>query len=375
MKYIVSAIFMILPFSVFGQKITCSPEISNAKDGQLIEVRDFWISYINSTKRIDILPSNKFWNKNEIDIGYGDIVLKAIQTPYQFGNLKIGSIEKTGTSLFKIYNVLSLGDSIMKYKFAIYVKKDSEGYRLINYFTIIKPRLQNFEYCNFDFYYPKDQPFDSIKAIHSVEFYSKILKLYEINPKHKVTYILGSNLDNVLRLLGIEESILNVSSPLAGSTINTQNFIILSGREDHIHEITHAVFIPEFPNGHMLFEEGIATYYGGAVSRNLTDVIRELNAVIKENPNVDLSNIEDIDKILNDGKVNNFYFIGAIFIDYALKLDGPQKVIDLLKFPVNNPYTFEDARNAIEQVLGIKKTKLDSFLKKYIRSYNIEQEP
>lgn len=363
---------MILPFLVFGQAITINPEISNTKDSQIKEVRDFWISYINNTKSVDILPTNKYWDKNEIDEGYGDIVLKTNQIPYSTGNLKILNIEKVGNSLFRIQNVWSMGDSLMKYKFVIYAKKGGEDYRLVNAFSIIKPTLNHFQYDNVDFYYPKGHTFDSLKAIHSVEFYSEISKLYGVKEKRKITYIVSSNLGNSLKLIGIDESILNNSSPLAGYTVNSQNFIILSGREDHIHEIIHSIFTPEFPNGHMLFEEGIATFYGGNVNRKLTDFIRELKTVIKNDPSIDLSKFEDIDKILNDGKLNNFYFIGAIFIDYALKLGGPNKVIALLKSPVKDPFTFEDARISIEQELEIKKSQLDGFLKNYTKNYKTE---
>jgi len=67
---------------------------------------------------------------------------------------------------------------------------------------------------------------------------------------------------------------------------------------------------------------------------------------------------------------NHFYTIGAIFIDYALKNDGPQKVIKLFQYSGLNYNTSEGAKSAIEQELGIKKDQINSFLKTYIQNFN-----
>lgn len=371
MKRTIILILVLIPLSVFGQGITFSLEILNTKDPQIEAVRDLWKSYVNTCKNVNSKPSLEYWNKSEIDQGFTDIIMKAIDMPYLAGKLIVNDIKKVGNDYYKICNVWFLGDSTITFKFNVYAKKEVNNFKLYNSFFVIKPELLHYQIDNFDYYYLPNFSFNIQKAKQSAEFYSKISSLYGNADKRKITYIVGNNLDEVNKLIGFDKSPISSASPLAGSTINCPNFIILSGREDHFHEIVHSVLIPTFPNAHMLFHEGIATYYGGNVNRKLSDFIDELKKVITNNPDIDLSKFDEIDKILNDGKFNNFYFLGAIFIDYALKNGGPKKVLALLQFPVNDPYTFEDAKSAIQQELGIAKNQIDNFIKKYIQDYSV----
>lgn len=371
MKQLIILILVLISLSAFGQGITFNSEILNTKDPQIEAVRDLWKSYVSTCRNVDKKPSLEYWNKSEIDQGFTDIIMKEIDIPYLAGKLIVSDIKKVGNDYYKICNVWFLEDSTNIIKFNVYARKEVNSYKLFNSFFVEKPKLLHFQIDNFDYYYPPNFSFNIQKAKQSAEFYSKISSLYGNTDKRKITYIVGNNLDEVNKLIGFDKSPIGSSSPLAGNTINCPNFIILSGREDHFHEIVHSVLIPIFPNAHMLFHEGIATYYGGNVDRKLPDFINELKKLIKNKPDIDLSKIEDIDKTLNDGKYSNFYFIGAIFIDYALKNGGPIKVLSLLQYPVNDPYIFDDAKSAIQKELGIQKTQIDSFLKNYIQNYKV----
>ena len=369
MKRTVILILVLIPLSVFGQRVTFSSEILNTNDSQIEAIRDLWKSYVSTCKNVDIKPSIEYWNKSEIDQGFTDIILKVISTHYLFGNLIVNDIKQVDNDYYKIHNIWFLGDSTYMFKFNVYAKKEVNSYKLFNSYFVLKPKLLHFQTDNFDYYYPQNFSFNIQKAKQSAEFYSKISFLYGNTDKRKIIYIVGSNLDEANSIIGFDHSLISSSNPFAGYTINCQNFIILSGREDHFHEIVHSVLIPMFPNSHMLFHEGIATYYGGNGNRKLSDFIEELKELIKNKPDIDLSNIEDIDKTLNDGKFNNYYFIGAIFIDYALKTGGPNKVLALLRYTINDQYSFQDAKSAIQQELGIEKNQIDNFIKKYVQDY------
>jgi hypothetical protein len=369
MKYTVIFILVLIPISIFGQGITFSSEIINSKDPQIEAVRDLWKSYVSTCKNVDVKPSVEYWNKSEIDQGFTDIIMKVIGTPYHFGNLIVSDIKKVDNDYYRIHNIWFYGDSTYMFKFNVYAKKEVNSYKLFNSYFVLKPKLLHFQTDNFDYYYPQNFSFNIQKAKQSAEFYSKISSLYGNTDKRKIIYIVGTNLDEANSIIGFDHSLVSSSNPFAGNTINCQNFMILSGRENHFHEIVHSVLFPMFPNSHMLFQEGIATYYGGNVNRKLSDFILELKKIIKDKPELDLSKFDDIDKILNDGKFNNFYFLGAIFIDYALKMGGPKKVLALLRYPINDQYSFEDTKSAIQQELGIEKNQIDSFIKKYTQDY------
>jgi len=369
MKHTIILILVLIPLSISGQDITFSSDILNTKDPQIGAVRDLWKSYVTNSKNVDKKPSLEYWNKSELDLGFTDIIMKVIDIPYRNGNLSISEIKKVDKDYYSISNKWFLGDSSNSFKFRVYARKENDGFKLFNCFYVTKPSLLHYQVDNFDFYYPQNHSFDRQKANQSVEFYSKISYLYGNTDKHKIIYIVGTSLDEANSIIGFDHSLVSSSNPFAGSSINCQNFMILSAREDHFHEIVHSVLSPMFPNSHMLFHEGIATFYGGNGNRKLSEFMIELKKLIKDKPEIDLSKFDDIDKILNDGKFGNFYFLGAIFVDYALKIGGPKKVLALLQYPIDDQYSFEDAKSAIKQELGIEKNQIDNFIKKYTQDY------
>jgi hypothetical protein len=199
------------------------------------------------------------------------------------------------------------------------------------------------------------------------ELYSKISLLYGFKDKRKVTYIIGNNLDEANGLIGFDYTIYSSSFSGAAYTIQEKN-IILANREDNVHEVIHSIFMPMFPKSSFLFQEGIATYYGGSGAQNYSSLVHQLWKMINSKPDTDLSKIEDHNKVLENG-TNHYYSIGAIFIDYALKIGGTKKVLALLQYPVNDTYPFENGLSAIKEELGIEKSQIDPFLKKYIKNY------
>ncbi|MGD0756566.1 MAG: hypothetical protein ABR927_16060, partial [Bacteroidales bacterium] len=94
------------------------------------------------------------------------------------------------------------------------------------------------------------------------------------------------------------------------------------------------------------------------------NLIKQLGNMINNNPEIDLSKFDDLFNVLDNG-TNYFYTIGAIFIDYAFKIGGTNKVLALFQYPDST----DNAISAIERELGIKKNQIDSFLKKYVQNY------
>ena len=367
MKHIIISVLIIIPLSVWGQKITFSSEIQNTKDSSIIEVRELWKAYVTNCQKGFDKSSFNYWNKYETGQGVTDIVKAAITLPsYLFGELAVFDIKKADKDYYRIRNIWSMGDTNSKSYLAIFnvfAKKTNSVYKLYNYFYIVKPKLQHYQADNIDYYYPSNYSFNSQKASQMAELYSKISLLYGKSDKRKVTYIIGNNLDEANNIIGFDYTIMSSSFSDAAYIIKEQN-IILANREDNIHEIIHSIFMPMFPEGNSLFQEGIATYYGGSAGQDYFNLIKQLGNMINNNPDIDLSKFDNLNKVLDNG-TNYFYTVGAICIDYALKIGGAKKVLALFQ----HTDSIDNAIFAIEKDLGIETNQIDSFLKKYVQNY------
>ena len=367
MRRIFISILFIITLPVLGQKITFSSDIQDTKDSSIIQVRELWKAYVTNCQKGFDKSSFDYWNKYETEQGFTDIVKAAITLPsYLFGELEVFDIKKADNDYYRIRNIWSMGDTISKSYlaiFSVFAKKTNSGYKLFNNFYVVKPKLQHYQISNFDYYYSSTYSFNSQKANQMAEFYSKISLMYGITDKRKVIYIIGNNLDEANNIIGFDYTIMSSSFPDAAYTIKGLN-ILLATREDKMHEIIHSIFMPMFPKANALFHEGIATYYSGSAGQNYSLLVDQLRKMIINNPDIDLSKFDDLNKVLDDG-TNYFYTIGAIFIDYAYKIGGIKKVLALFQYPDST----DNAIFAIEKDLDIEKNQIDSFLKKYVRNF------
>jgi hypothetical protein len=48
-------------------------------------------------------------------------------------------------------------------------------------------------------------------------------------------------------------------------------------------------------------------------------------------------------------EVNSYKLYNSFFVQSALKISGPKKVLELLRYPINDQYSFEDAKSTIHQ--------------------------
>ena len=374
MKLLIISMIVFLPIVTWGQGISFHNEINNSNDPSIISVKELWKSYVNSSNAGFSKASLKYWNQFEPVLGFTDIVLAQSPMPsYLIGDLEVYKIEKVENGFYRIRNKWSFRDgesNTLIADFSIYAKNTISGYKLYNHFFLAKSDLQNFKAGNIDFYYPTDYPFNSQRATRMAKLYSEISSLYGFTKSQKVIYILGNNLTEANRFIGFEFTVMSSSFKCAAYTIRNMNIIIASV-DDNMHEVIHSIFMPEFPNTNALFHEGIATYYGGSCGKEFSHLVYQLNDLIENNPDTNLANIAGLDKILEDGS-NYFYTVGAIFIDYALRIGGVEKVLALFKQPVTNKYTSDDALSAIKKEFGLDKSELDEFLRKYINDYSLK---
>ncbi len=369
MRKIACVILFLLSLVTSGQKISFSQELLSTNDPEIIAIREFWKVYVDECVRNKDSAFKKYWNPIELEQGYTDIAMDELPI-YTLGELVTFEIKKGIDGFYRIRSkVLPLNpnDKSLYAIFNIYAKKSESVYKLYNQFFVTKSKLKYFQSGNIDYYYPGNYNFINKKAKETADVYSTISVLYGNTKKSKITYIIGNTFNEANSFVGFDSSIISSTSPYAGYSIRNQN-IILSCRENHLHEIVHALFIPLFPKAPALFQEGIATYYGGTAGQSYSINLEQLKKMIHNNPDIDLSKINDLNNVLENGS-NYFYTIGAIFIDNALKIGGTKKVLALFQDSVSDPSNWEDPFLAIKKEFGIERKQIDSFLKKYIRDF------
>lgn len=364
---------LLITIQLQGQKITLSQVVENSTDKEVVSIREFWKTYIKDISLSNSLTQHnifaKYWNKEELDLGFTDIINDELPV-YSLGEIMILSIDKQKDGFYKIKNKVvdnaHIGTNTAFAVFNIYVKKGPSGYKLYNCFHLTKSNLQHSKIGDIDFYYPENFVFNSSQAAVTDKFYTRISAIYANNQKNILTYVVANNFNEANRLIGFDQSIVASSSAYAGFSIKNQR-VILSTRVDHFHEIVHAVFFNRFPDSPALFDEGIATYYGGTGGLSYSKLIGQFKQFVKENPKTNLSDFNHLHLLLENG-TNNFYILGALLVDYAIKHGGSQKVIDLFDYSLKNQLISDDPWPAIENVIGIKKNQFDSSIRKYLKS-------
>jgi hypothetical protein len=377
MRKVAFVILIFFTAQTFGQKITFDASIQFSQDSNIIAIRELWKSYVLNYKNENDEIGLKYWNKSEVDQGYTDIVVSA--TPnrsYLNANLLTFEISKINNQYYRLRNILTLedtnGETPFNYFtiiFNVLAKKDTSVYKFYNCLYLNKPNLLHFETENIDFLYPTGYKFNKGKALELCASYSNLIKTFGNPNKSRVTYLIGDNLDDAYRNIGVEYTTFSSSNLSAGYHIEKQN-IILTCREDHLHELVHTILKKYGGSG--MFQEGIATYYGGMGGVNYSELIFKLQQVISKRPNIDLSRFDDLDNSINNGDFNNYYVIGAIFIDYAFKIGGSKKVIALFRYEDMDSFQFDGAIKAISTELGISSDQIDSFIKNYIKNYKTD---
>lgn len=372
MKELLFLFLILISLNSFAQKTFYNLQIQTATDSEIVAVRQFWNSYVQncilSYVRNDENLYLKFWNNEELKAGFTDIIMyNMFDVPlYLCGNVITFDIQKVDNEFFRIRSLVLTSDSINKSVlgiFNLYAKNEGAGYKLYNAFYFEKSKLNHFSTQHFDFYYPSNYNFNKNKIKETENFYTMFSSLYDIKTTNKINYIIGNNIDEANSFLGFDFSLRTSSSKNGGYILKDQH-ILVSCQLNHYHEIVHSIIESKFPNPPLLFNEGIATYYAGTRGEKFDFHIEQLKEIINSKPESDLSNFDQW-QINCEDKTDPFYTIGAIFIDYAFRIGGPQKVLALLKYSNSN----EGIYSAISSELGIERDKIDSFLKEYLTNY------
>jgi hypothetical protein len=362
-------VILLLKFGLSAQEVNFSKELLSKNDKDIQEIIELWENNINDNIKGFVLKDKsivaKHWNNDEVKRGWIDIAKDNISSTvpiYLYGETITFEILKKSNDLFEIRSLILQTDSTSKNVLAIFktcALRTDEGFKLSNSFYQNKKNLNSYSTKHLDFYFDSAYEFSNSIAIEANEFYQKLTSTYGINPINRITYIVGSDLNIANKLLGFEFSIRNGDSPFAAYFLSNQG-IIVSSIINHRHEITHSIFETAFPYVHRIFQEGIATYYGGSSGNEYAYHKEKLKEFVSKNPVIELSKIWSLEFNDNVRKTNYFYSLGAVFIEMALEKGGEKKVFELFNHSSN------DLKTVLNEVLEISEENFNDKIKQHL---------
>jgi hypothetical protein len=111
----------------------------------------------------------------------------------------------------------------------------------------------------------------------------------------------------------------------------------------------------------MLFQEGVATYLGGALGLSFDQQVEKLKQIIAEKPDIDFGNFDANNKNDLANNINLYYSTGALLMSYAHSKGGTKCIKELFEISIDKGIDI-----ALYEALEIKISNLNNVLKNYI---------
>lgn len=412
-------LFVGLLISLFSQSQTrpetiISPFVDTTFTG-FTEIYDLWESYLDelnyhSAKKSYILnefPEEllKYWDQNEID---------QYKFPDLFYSFKRGSgnvfypmekeyllgIVKRGENLFELRAMFlaypeEMWNRIPSYIITVPVKRQADGeFKLSNAFSHHKDMLQTKRLGLIRYYYDRDHLFNAEKAIGMQLKIQSFKDGFGIEFNDTITYILSDNLTAAAEWFGVQHYDTDFISGLSNReaiALSSNNIVISGGTgENDLHEIIHLLLNFYQKEKTTYFEEGIATYFGGVLTKNYLFHVDRLKHYLNTNPWIDLSGSLVCYYYNEDGNLRfgyplddkyiaslkhykddemqtpYIYAIHAIIVDIAFREGSYEKVKELYLCKADNE---EEFYGCIEAVLEIKRSDLNDYIREFINEY------
>lgn len=367
MKRLIFILLISLTTATFAQKISFSSQIVNSTDENIIAIREqwklYWVDCIKAYITKDEQILSKYWDNVDIQHQYSSIAINQLsdQIPiFFYGELVTYDMTKLDDEYFRLKTMVLMSDSISKgvaADFTLFATIKDNEVKFCSYFQKQLQTLITYSTAHIDYYYPSNFTFDTNDAIKAENMLRELLQDFNIDKGRKITYIVSTDIESANRLIGFDYSIHSSTSKNAGYFIKSSD-MLFSCQVAHLHELVHVVVESKYPNVSRLFDEGIATYFGGSNGHEYKFHLKQLQEIINNQANINFSKFDEWDKII-DNMTNPFYTIGAIFIDYAYKLGGQEKVESLLK-------SEDDINSTLEKELGIDDA--NTFIKSYLKN-------
>lgn len=312
-----------------GQNLRFSREVEQSKDKTLCAVKNLWESYFSAASKNS--DTKEYWIDNDEDVvKYG---FSPSSPMYAFANHTTFNINRVDSVTFQINTISELDSTTPKdvlFVYTLYARETSTGLKLMSTlaYKMEDNSIRSKTYGHIKYHYPKGYEFSEKKADETSIFANDFREKMQISQPVEINYVVANNLDEANLMIGFRYTIGSSGNKYAGISIYPN--YILSQRENHIHEVVHAIMIRHYPEAGSLLHEGVATYFGGASGKDFNQLVIMLDEYLSENPATD--EIESLNFMMADG-FNPFYVVGALIIESAIKVDGYSGLINLFKSP------------------------------------------
>lgn len=359
--------------NVSGQTITINYDIDTTAF-DISEPLNLWLDFLK-TKNDSI--GSKYWNKAEVEkYGYDSYFL--IENELQFGSdnyllvlsyadVKILSIRKVD-EFYKITCILEFkpynGKGNIQYIFHVYAGPDSGKLKLYNALTInTRLNLNHSTVGMIRFHYPKAHSFNSGLAKEQNDFLQGIATDFRV-PIDTMDYYFAPTFPDVQRIKGFDFIVGDNGEEVPSGKADPKNRIVYSAglAEYYPHEFIHILLNPHYPDCHLWFNEGVATFFGMSRGKDVDWHLRKVNTHLIEHPEIDLNNMLELRTL--DKYTGYRYALGGFLIGEAFKKGGYGLVMELMKAGQAD----EDFYAAIEKFLGVQRQDIDHWIREKLKT-------
>ncbi len=203
------------------------------------------------------------------------------------------------------------------------------------------------------------------KQIDSLQKFNTFLAKLLHTDTLSFVYVVAQNFAGIQKMREPLYSFLDDYYDILGGEAEVWNKVLYVGNGSfyYPHELVHLYTYHLFPlTKSPIFDEGLATYLGGAQSHSLKWHLKKLKAYVVGNK-IDLGDFDGL--MFTEGITNIDYAIGGLIC----KLTYERKGFTGLKTLFEAGEANENAYLAIEKVLGVKKQDLNIFLRKELLRY------
>lgn len=205
---------------------------------------------------------------------------------------------------------------------SVYAQRNElNNYRLVSSTSYNEHKWQKASSNNINFFlhpYFNYRESDALK----MDFFNQEIARYFKTDVLNVKYFACNNTDDVTKLMGYDFYPFSLDASQTGGLADTKNKIIYAGNGAlyYPHELIHLYTSKLHQDSlHWLMDEGIAAYLGGSSGYKIEWHWQKLKSFLKQNPNYDLSNINNYREDIPNGEhITQFlYPIGALICRYV----------------------------------------------------------
>jgi hypothetical protein len=365
MKIILTVILSLALFTNGYGQITLNPGIDTSSTEHK-EVLRFWTDYIKSRPSQNSTDYLKFWNDNDKNLfKQPDLILHSINTEYStlaMGYPTILSILPYQKGFFEIKTAIGWADTTGHISLLAivnhYVRKNDGNYQLFIPLNI-KENISFIEKDDFKIYSLANTAISSDTLKQLSAFISTLKSDYGIAENKKLVIIYGRNSKETETILGFDFNLISsTNNPSSGISDLSNNLIILNGLSPIFHETTHIYLNPLFPESPLL--EGLATFYGGSMQKNLAEGIRFMHSYVTANSEISLYEKVKEGNFYINNEYNPIYILQGLLIQIAHDKNGIEEIKRLL--------AYKDLDEIFEIYFNLKGAdSIDKFLKSELK--------